>query len=156
EARGGDSRKLRERLYYLQERAYPDDTIDWSAYADADQFLPLIPPAFLPLRPHAPVQEDTLVRFNVPAPGARWAFVGPLNLDVPYQIYYGARATSGRVTALAWSRSNPQVIYLGSGGGGVWRSNNAGMTWAPTGSDNGDPWTSMQVNCLAVDPTNSE
>src|SRR5580765_8209521 len=35
----------------------------------------------------------------------------------------------GRVTAVTGVSSNQQLYYMGSTGGGVWRTNDAGATW---------------------------
>jgi hypothetical protein len=37
----------------------------------------------------------------------------------------------GRVTAVAGVTSQPMVYYLGATGGGVWKTENAGITWRP-------------------------
>jgi photosystem II stability/assembly factor-like uncharacterized protein len=37
----------------------------------------------------------------------------------------------GRSTAVAGSRTQPNVFYLGASGGGVWKSDNYGITWSP-------------------------
>ena len=47
----------------------------------------------------------------------KWRFVGP---------YRG-----GRVTTVAGVPSNPMVYYMGATGGGVWKTSNAGVSWAP-------------------------
>src|SRR2546425_7810988 len=40
-------------------------------------------------------------------------------------------ARGGRVTAVAGVSSNPQLYYMGTCGGGVWRTTNAGARWEP-------------------------
>ncbi len=40
-------------------------------------------------------------------------------------------ARGGRVTAVAGVPSNPQLYYMGTCGGGVWRTTNAGARWEP-------------------------
>jgi len=47
----------------------------------------------------------------------RWRSVGPHR--------------GGRSTAVAGVRSQPSVFYLGASGGGVWRTENYGITWTP-------------------------
>ena len=44
-----------------------------------------------------------------------WRLVGP---------YRG-----GRVTTVAGIPNNPQMYYMGATGGGVWKTENAGLTW---------------------------
>ena len=47
----------------------------------------------------------------------RWRNVGPQR--------------GGRVTAIAGVRSQPSVFYMGATGGGVWKTENYGITWSP-------------------------
>jgi len=54
---------------------------------------------------------------------------------------------SGRVTALAFG-ADPSTIYVGSAGGGVWKSTNSGLTWDPLT----DQQASLAVGALAVVP----
>jgi len=41
----------------------------------------------------------------------------------------------GRVTAVAGHRSHPYTFYMGSTGGGVWKTDDAGATWIPIADD---------------------
>ncbi len=43
----------------------------------------------------------------------------------------GPAGMSGRVTAIDVELSNPQVIFAGTASGGVWRTDNGGITWKP-------------------------
>ncbi|HSI73085.1 MAG TPA: hypothetical protein VK934_07890, partial [Fimbriimonas sp.] len=83
--------------------------------------------------------------------GGAWEFVGPKNLDVPYQIYYGVRPTSGRVNALAYDPKSSSTVYLGGANGGLWRTKDAGLTWTALS----DKWNFLFVSSIAVHPTNS-
>ncbi|HEX3703377.1 MAG TPA: hypothetical protein VHU82_08610 [Vicinamibacterales bacterium] len=47
----------------------------------------------------------------------RWRSIGPFR--------------GGRVTAVAGVRTQPNVFYMGATGGGVWKTENYGITWAP-------------------------
>jgi photosystem II stability/assembly factor-like uncharacterized protein len=47
----------------------------------------------------------------------RWRSIGP--------------SRGGRSTAAAGVRTQPGVFYMGATGGGVWKTENAGITWAP-------------------------
>jgi len=49
--------------------------------------------------------------------GLRWRLIGPFR--------------GGRVNAVSGVPGQPNTFYYGSVGGGVWKSNNAGRTWAP-------------------------
>jgi hypothetical protein len=58
---------------------------------------------------------------------------------------------TGRITALAIHPSNQAIIYIGSPGGGLWKTTNAGATWQPL-ADNNNLW--MSIFALAIDPLN--
>jgi len=45
--------------------------------------------------------------------------------------HIGPALMSGRIIDLENHPTNPQIIYLGAAGGGVWKSNNAGTTFRP-------------------------
>lgn len=47
----------------------------------------------------------------------------------------GPATMSGRVAAVAVVESNPDIIYVGAATGGVWKSVNGGLTWAPLFDD---------------------
>lgn len=69
-------------------------------------------------------------------PGA-WQQVGPTNIG-------------GRCTSLVCSPFNADQLWIGSAGGGVWTSNDAGITWTASWPDNLD----LQIGALAIDPAN--
>ena len=54
--------------------------------------------------------------------GTVWKPIGPS------PIQQGTSQVNGRVSAIAVSPNNPNLIYVGASGGGVWRSTNAGAT----------------------------
>lgn len=56
---------------------------------------------------------------------------------------------SRRVSSLAVDPSNPQVVTAALYGSGIWRTTNAGNTWAPVVPQPGNTW----VNALQIDPT---
>jgi hypothetical protein len=49
--------------------------------------------------------------------GLRWRSIGPFR--------------SGRVNGVTGVPGQPNVFYMGSVGGGVWKTTNAGRTWFP-------------------------
>ena len=68
--------------------------------------------------------------------------------------HLGPAAYSGRVTAIAVPRSTqprPSTFYIGSAGGGVWKTTNNGVTWQATSSGLG----SESIGDLAVAPSDS-
>ena len=43
----------------------------------------------------------------------------------------GPAGMSGRVTSIDAVNTNPDIIYLGTASGGVWKTENAGANWTP-------------------------
>src|SRR5260370_2677660 len=50
--------------------------------------------------------------------GMRWREIGPFR--------------AGRVSAVAGIPGNAAIYYMGTPGGGIWKTVNAGTTWLPT------------------------
>src|SRR5882672_469448 len=70
--------------------------------------------------PRIVAQSDPNVIVNPRAyQDMRWRSVGPHR--------------GGRSTAVAGVRTQPNVFYMGATGGGVWKTENAGITWLPVG-----------------------
>lgn len=72
-----------------------------------------------------------------------WTFIGPqpAGNDVT--------ATAGRVTAIAVHPSDPNIVYLGSAGGGVWKTTDGGKNWAPLTDDQ----ASLAIGSITLDPS---
>ena len=71
----------------------------------------------------------------------------------PNGIFYartGANYISGRTNAIAFHPSDPNIIYIGAAGGGVWKTTNGGTAWQAL-TDN---LTSTACGTVAVDPNN--
>jgi photosystem II stability/assembly factor-like uncharacterized protein len=132
-------------LYWLRQRAYPNDTVDWKAYAAAYVRRALMPIAKFKL---APGLAPGITAITQP----QWEFVGPHNLPVPYELYYGQGTTSGRVNDVAFDSSENGAMYIATAGGGVWkRTKQADSTWQWTPlSDN---WKNLKTSSVAVDPS---
>ena len=64
-----------------------------------------------------------------------WTWIGPGNIG-------------GRTRALAIHPTNPQVILAGGVAGGIWRTSNAGASWAPVD----DFMANLAVSCIVYKP----
>ena len=62
------------------------------------------------------------------------------------------RQHSGQVNALAVDPRNSSVLYLGTDGGGVWKTTDGGQTWIPLTDDQ----PSLAIQVLALDPSNPD
>jgi photosystem II stability/assembly factor-like uncharacterized protein len=82
------------------------------------------------------VRERRKVRAAIPAvAGVNWQMVGPSNIG-------------GRTTSIAVHPTQTDTLYIGAAGGGVWRSDDAGVTWS-------SQWQNqpvLNVGSLAIDP----
>jgi photosystem II stability/assembly factor-like uncharacterized protein len=83
-------------------------------------------------------------------PGAgNWVPLGPSAIPKG-QTYGGARVlVSGRVTAIAIDPLDPATLYLAAARGGVWKSEDGGVSWTPK-SDNE---ASLAIGALALAPS---
>jgi photosystem II stability/assembly factor-like uncharacterized protein len=74
------------------------------------------------------------------APGtARWELAGPINIG-------------GRLTSVVCDPANPDRVWVGAAGGGVWRSTDGGLTWRAL-------WHRqpiLNVGSLALDPADAD
>jgi photosystem II stability/assembly factor-like uncharacterized protein len=80
--------------------------------------------------------------------GTVWTPIGPS------PIAEGGNRDNGLVTTIAVNPNNPQVIYIGSAGGGVWRTDDGGLNWKPIF----DRQLSLGIgepNGIAIDPNNT-
>jgi photosystem II stability/assembly factor-like uncharacterized protein len=64
----------------------------------------------------------------------------------------GPAAAGGRVAAVAGSGSDPNLYYLGSAGGGVWKSSNGGQTWDPVFEKE----RVASIGAVTIDPTDNK
>ncbi len=122
--------------YYLSTRVEEDGTIDQDKIMRAIQQREQLPPAWIGTDPKAP--------------SASFSYVGPKSLAIPYQQYYGTAPLAGRVNGIGWSKSNPNVVYLATAGGGVWRSADQGANWSYRSAG----WQFLHTTGIAVHPTN--
>ncbi len=80
--------------------------------------------------------------------GTVWVPIGPSPMNE------GGTQDNGLVSSIAASPSNPNVIYVGTAGGGAWRSDDGGTTWTPIFDE--QAWLGVgEPGGLAVDPSNS-
>jgi hypothetical protein len=80
--------------------------------------------------------------------GSVWVPIGPS------PIAQGGRQDNGLTSAIAVNPNNPNIIYQGTAGGGVWRTNDGGTTWTPIFDRQGSPGIG-NPSALAIDPNNT-
>lgn len=123
--------------HFTRVRAFPNDTIDWDAISRAAKYRD----AMAPWRP-------SVSKFDLPP---AWEYVGPKNLDIPYRQYYGTPPLGGRTNAVAYNPATPSTIYAGAANGGLWRSTDSGLNWAPLSNN----WPTQPINAILVTDANT-
>ena len=82
------------------------------------------------------------------APTVMWTPIGPS------PIQQGTSLANGRVGSIAVNPNNPNVIYQGSSGGGVWKTTDGGATWTPI-FDQQPSLGTGEPSAVAIDPSNT-
>lgn len=126
----GEQRRAREE-WFLQRLREADGTVREDASAHGLQSWSAWSASHAPggLQKSGPLQD-----------GRSWQEIGPRNI-------------AGRVLSVALDPVDPEVIWAGSAGGGLWRSGDFGQTWQQMG---GDHLPSLWIGALAVDPRNPQ
>ncbi len=76
-----------------------------------------------------------------------WTPLGPSG----WTYTSGWNPGTGRISAIAIHPANESIIYVGSPGGGLWKTTNGGANWTPL-TDNNATW--MSIFALTIDPLN--
>lgn len=118
-------RWLYERKFHTDENGYfISPQIEWNNYLQS---------------------RNSLIANRIEA--GNWTELGPLTWNRTSSWNPG----TGRISAMAIHPSNESIIYVGSPGGGLWKSVNAGATWTPL-TDNNSLW--MSIFAITIDPVN--
>jgi len=146
EHRRGDHRNEEE---FYRQRAFRDGKpIPLDVYDRAlEQWrkLPRVVPGSAPPRPAGEVVTMSAVTSLT---GTVWAPIGPSPVNE------GNTQDNGRVSSIAINPNNPNLIYQGSSGGGLWRTIDGGANWAPLYDQQSSLGTG-EPNAVAIDPSNT-
>lgn len=119
-------RWLYERKFHTDENGnYISPLTDWNQYRQSLPSLTSSNPAF--------------------TEAGNWTELGPWGWNRTTSWNPG----TGRLSAIAVQASNEQVIYVGSPGGGLWKTTNGGGNWLPL-TDNNASW--MSIFAITIDP----
>ncbi len=132
--------------WFYEQRAYPLDEIPRGARLRALEQLG---------REERRHRLEASVQADADLAGEQvWAAIGPAPISNGFSFGFPQGSVSGRVTAIAldpgYNGTSNQTVYVGGAQGGVWRSTDNGVNWAPIL----DNEASLAVGSLAVDPTN--
>ena len=81
--------------------------------------------------------------------GTVWTPIGPSPIDE------GAITANGQVTAIAVHPNNPDILYIGTMWGGVWRTRDGGTSWTPV-FDRAPSLGIGGPGAIAIDPVNTD
>src|SRR5215471_17874373 len=128
---GGAYLRLRaEHIALLRGLPYPDPSVRISAMQQAAQQM-----------------EAALAAGAPSAPTPTWIPIGPAPIRNG-QTTGVSTAVSGRVTAIDVHPTNPNIAYVGTAQGGVYRTLDGGTTWVPLM----DSAQSLAIGAVTIDP----
>ncbi len=102
--------------------------------------------------------EETMLRCSsalVLILTAAWAQAAPIDVSLLAGLKaraIGPAAMSGRVAAIEADPADPRVVYVGAASGGLWKSENAGLTWKSLF----DRQDVHAIGAIALDPRNPQ
>ncbi len=125
--------------YYLQKRLPEGETeLPLERYLEAMEQMQQ-----MPLHSTADARWVTREGLRASAPDQQrlgtWTWLGPGNIG-------------GRTRAIVFNQQDPNVIYAAGVSGGVWKSTDAGQSWAPIS----DLIANIPVSALALEPNNPD
>ncbi|HLX09158.1 MAG TPA: hypothetical protein VKY89_15000 [Thermoanaerobaculia bacterium] len=127
--------------FFLRKRLPPGETsLDMERYAAARAHMMTMP------------QHSTPKAALLPSRAAlRSSGAAPLPEDASGWTPLGPGDIGGRTLAMVLDPGNPRTIYAGTADGGIWKTTNAGASWAPVG----DLFPSLAIGSLVMDPADS-
>jgi len=96
------------------------------------------------------LKEQAKYENNNANSNSNWIALGPIN--TPIVLSNGKKRGNGRVNCIAFDPLDVDVIWIGSPGGGLWKSNDGGVNW----STNSDNLPVIGVSNIAINPVNPQ
>jgi photosystem II stability/assembly factor-like uncharacterized protein len=87
---------------------------------------------------------------SIPLNSSSWTAIGPAPLVNGITDY--TENTSGRVTGLAADPTDANTLYVAAAGGGVWKTTDGGVTWAPRTDDQ----ATLFMGAIALAPSDPQ
>lgn len=79
-----------------------------------------------------------------------WTPIGPIQIPPSYEPR--SCYSMGRINCVAFHPLDSNIIWIGTPGGGIWKTLDHGKSWIPQG----DNFPSMAISHIAVDPKNPD
>ena len=139
EAHGKQGEAIERQEFYRLMRTYPANSIPPQAHKQARELY------------QRQLTAQQAVRANAPNAGEAdlvWEGIGPAPIHDAFGGSGVRLAYSGRATAILVHPQNPNIIYVGTGLGGVWKSTNGGESYVPLT----DHQPSLAVGTMTFDP----
>ncbi|MGH7452635.1 MAG: WD40/YVTN/BNR-like repeat-containing protein, partial [bacterium] len=124
----GMARKAASAEWFMHQRTYP------VGYIPKDAEIKAVDDMRQRMIPELQAKGIRLVKSA--AGQLNWESLGPGNIG-------------GRLRGLVTHPNNPNIVYVGSVAGGVWKSTNGGATWAPTMND----LITLNISALTMKPS---
>lgn len=83
---------------------------------------------------------------------ASWTAIGPAPIPNGQVAAGASTPASGRTISVAIHPTNPDIVYVGTAQGGLYRSTNGGASWTPLM----DGALRLAIGALTIDPANPE
>ncbi len=75
----------------------------------------------------------------------------PVNLSAIKARHIGPALTSGRITDIELHPTKSNIVFVGTAGGGVWKSSDAGLNFSPVFDEH-----CQSIGTIAIDPVNPD
>ena len=96
------------------------------------------------------LKEKTKIENQKSISNSNWVELGPIN--TPIILSNGKKRGNGRINCIAFDPFDKDVIWIGSPGGGLWKSIDGGNNW----STNTDNLPVIGVSYIAINPINPQ
>ena len=94
-------------------------------------------------------EKEKLANIKISS-ASNWQPLGPF--DTPIILSNGKKRGNGRVNAITFDPFDPNIIWLGTPGGGLWKTIDGGNNW----TTNTDNLPVIGVTSIVIHPTNNQ
>jgi len=143
-----DDRQADRLNWFYSQRMYPNASIPASARRNAILQIQRTDASARAQRQSARGAAQGNLPFALTTDAVTWKPIGPQ----PTRYAASTYVTAGRVNAVAIDPRDNNVVYIGAAEGGVWKTTDGGVNWAPLTDDQ----VSLAMGAIALDPQNPD